>query len=125
MVTNIYFYRADGACRHMAATLYELEAFEKSSCTDGENQWMKRPRHHDIPVPICHLTIVKAKYATQANNTPKPHIDLFDPRLENQRQDITDDEKRHFALKVQEVRHKNIVSGCTVTGLCLNSFKGF
>ncbi|XP_076083877.1 uncharacterized protein LOC143054940 [Mytilus galloprovincialis] len=43
---------ADGACRHVGATLYEIEAFEVKSVTDGENQWKKRPRSHDCPVPI-------------------------------------------------------------------------
>nr|XP_034325261.1 uncharacterized protein LOC105329320 isoform X3 [Crassostrea gigas] len=50
----------DGACRHVSAALYELEAYEIKSVTDGENKWMKRPRSHDCPVPIKILKIVKA-----------------------------------------------------------------
>ena len=52
---------ADGACRHIAAVLYEIEAFDEKSSTDGENRWMKRPRCHECPVPIKRLKIVKAK----------------------------------------------------------------
>jgi hypothetical protein len=59
---SLYCFRADGACRHLAASLYALEAFEKKSVTDGENQWEKRPRHHDKAVSIDNLKIVKAKY---------------------------------------------------------------
>ena len=55
------WYSADGACRHIAAVLYEIEAFDEKSSTDGENRWMKRPRYHDCPVPIKRLKIVKAK----------------------------------------------------------------
>ena len=88
----------------MAAKLYELEAFEKQSCTEGENKWMKRPRHHDVPVPIRQLSVVKAKYAPQADyGAVKPHVDIYDPHLETQRQDITEDRKREFVLKLQEV----------------------
>lgn len=83
--------------------MYELEAFDLKSCTDGENQWMKRPRHHDVPVPIRHLTVVKAKYATMPNQSIKPHSDLYDPRPEQLRYTITDDKKREFGLKLQEV----------------------
>ena len=105
MVLLIFIYRADGACRHVAASLYELEAFEKKSCTEGDNQWMKRPRHHDIPVPVRNLSVVKAKYGPHADyGAVKPHVDLFDPRIENQRHDITEDGKREFALQLQQVR---------------------
>ena len=101
---NTIYFRADGACRDVAAALYEFEAFERKSCTDGENQWKKRPRH-DVPVPIRHLTVIKAKYASCAGyGAIKPHIDVFDPRLEHQRQGTTEDEKRDFALKLQEVK---------------------
>lgn len=101
----LYLCSSDGACRHVAAALYELEAFEKKSCTEGANQWMKRPRHHDIPVPIRQLTVVKAKFSQHVDyNLVKPHIDLFDPRPDAHRQPITDDRKREFGLKLQEVK---------------------
>lgn len=66
---------------------------------------MKRPRHHDIPVPIRNLSVVKAKYGPHADyGAVKPHVDLFDPRIENERHDITEDGKREFALQLQQVR---------------------
>ena len=108
LIKNNY-YRADGACRHVAAALYELEAFEKKSCTEGENRWAKRPRHHDVPVPVRQLTVVKAKYAPHVGyGALKPYIDVFDPRLDHHRQDVTEDDKRSFGLKLQEVKVKLI-----------------
>ena len=41
--------------------MYEIEAFDEKSSTEGENRWMKRPRYHDCPVPIERLKIVNAK----------------------------------------------------------------
>ena len=73
------------------------------SCTDGENQWLKRPRHHDVPVPIRNLTVRRAKYHQSDNDVVKPHSDLYDPRAEQHRNPISDEEKRKFGLKVQEV----------------------
>lgn len=40
VIVNV-FGGADGACRHLTAALYELEAFEIKSCTEGENKWAK------------------------------------------------------------------------------------
>lgn len=98
------FFSADGACRHVAAALYELEAFEKKSCKEGDNEWVKRPRHHDIPVPIRQLTVAKVKYVTKpGDGAMKPHIDVFDPRLENHRQPVTDGDKKEFGLRLQMV----------------------
>ena len=96
-------FRADGACRHLAAALYELEAFEVKSCTDGDNQWMKRPRHHDVPVPVRHLHVVRAKYHQVTEEKSKPHSDLFDPRASQHKDALTHDARREFSLKLQEV----------------------
>ncbi|CAG2246800.1 unnamed protein product [Mytilus edulis] len=85
---------ADGACRHLAAALYGLEAFKMKSSTDGENQWVKRPRHHDVPVPVHYLNVVRAKYHQVGNNMMKPHSDLYDSRAEQHRHQISDDQKR-------------------------------
>ncbi|XP_033727533.1 uncharacterized protein LOC117316860 [Pecten maximus] len=51
---------ARGACRHVGAVLYEVEAFEPKPGTEGESQWWKRqnaPNEQDCRVPIK-----KAKY---------------------------------------------------------------
>ncbi|XP_067652387.1 uncharacterized protein [Haliotis asinina] len=53
---------SDGACRHIAATLFDIEAFEKKSITDGPSLWTKRPRPHDEPVPLAHLKVKKISY---------------------------------------------------------------
>ncbi|XP_046570810.1 uncharacterized protein LOC124279052, partial [Haliotis rubra] len=52
---------SDGACRHIGAALYGIENVEPTSCTDGANQWMKRPRLHDAAVPVKNLTVLKGK----------------------------------------------------------------
>lgn len=69
------------ACRHLAAALYELEAFEIKSCTEGENKWAKRPRHHDVPVPIhnlimCEPHTIKLKQIGQCHIVTCPILDL-------------------------------------------------
>ena len=87
----------------MAAALYDLEAFEIKSCTEGENQWVKRARHHDAPVPVRNLNIVRAKYHGTESNRAVPHCDQYDPRSECDRQPLTDTQKRDFSLKLQEV----------------------
>ena len=53
--------RSDGACRHIAAALYEIEAFEKKSVTDGPSQWAKKARLQDETTRIQDLPICKAK----------------------------------------------------------------
>ncbi|CAC5410112.1 unnamed protein product [Mytilus coruscus] len=75
---------ADGAFKHVGATLYEIESFEVKSVTDGENQWKKRPRSHDCPVPIKQMKIMKARY----NEEPTmgfSGLHNFDPRSVDQR----------------------------------------
>ncbi|KAJ8306107.1 hypothetical protein KUTeg_016652 [Tegillarca granosa] len=73
---------ADGACRHIAAAFYELEAFDKVSCTEGENLWMKRPTCHDIPLPMTSLSVVKPTFG-MINQDEKvlPNINDYDLSL--------------------------------------------
>ena len=35
--------------------------------TEGESKWVKRHRHHDIPLSLRQLSVVKAKYASHAD----------------------------------------------------------
>ncbi|XP_062567898.1 uncharacterized protein LOC134230137 [Saccostrea cucullata] len=77
---------ADGGCRHIGATLYEIEAFEVNLVTDGGNLWSKRPRQHDCPVPIKQLKIMKARYTGVEYNQSDAHN--FDPRSVDQRQNV-------------------------------------
>jgi hypothetical protein len=56
-------------------------------------------------LPVRHLKIKKAKYFHDENDqlSEKPHIDVFDPRSEDHRYHMRDEEKREFGLKLQEV----------------------
>lgn len=56
-------YRSDGACRHVAASLYEVESYQNSvkSVTDGPVQWAKRARASDEPEPVSSLAIRSVK----------------------------------------------------------------
>lgn len=103
VIVNVLGGSADGACKHLAAALYELEAFEIKSCTEGENKWAKRPRHHDVPVPIRNLNIVRATYHQPGANRAMPYSVLYDPRPENLRQPISADSRKHFGLTLQEI----------------------
>lgn len=87
----------------MAASLFELEAFEIKSCTEGENQWQKRARNHDTPVPLRQLSLVKAKYGGNEKTAPQPFSDIFDPRTEGQREAISTEDIREFGLNIQHV----------------------
>lgn len=60
-------------------------------------------RHHDVPVPIRNMNIVRATYHQIEANRAMPYSDLYDPRPENLRQPISADSKRQFGLKLQEV----------------------
>ncbi len=55
--------RADGACRHLAAVLYEIESYmdKVKTCTDIPMAWTKKARQSDDPVEISNLVIKKAK----------------------------------------------------------------
>ena len=55
--------RSDGACRHVAACLYEIEAFERKSCTEGPVRWKRRSRQHDVATTLSKLVVKKARYA--------------------------------------------------------------
>ncbi|XP_062580916.1 uncharacterized protein LOC134242809 [Saccostrea cucullata] len=92
---------ADGGCRHIGATLYEIEAFDVKSVTDGDNLWVKRPRHHDCPVPIKQLKILKARYASVDYHQSAAHS--FDPRSVDQRQTYTEMEISEIAKNLREI----------------------
>lgn len=54
---------SDGACRHLAAVLYEIEAYmdKLKTCTDIPMPWVKKARQTDDPCEISQLVIKKAK----------------------------------------------------------------
>ncbi|XP_062596797.1 uncharacterized protein LOC134258287 [Saccostrea cucullata] len=92
---------ADGGCRHIGATLYEIEAFEVKSVADGGNLWAKRPRKHDCPVPIKQLKIMKARYTGVEYNQSDAHN--FDPRSVDQRQNYSEMEITKIARSLREI----------------------
>ena len=62
VVTKILkYFRADGACRHVAAALFEIEDFGKTSCTGGPNQWVRRSSGVCGPVPVAELKLSPVK----------------------------------------------------------------
>ena len=55
-------FSADGACRHIAASLYALEDFEKPSVTSGPCLWKRRALSQTEAVPIKKLRIESVGY---------------------------------------------------------------
>ena len=70
------FFRADGACRHAAAALFDLEATirrnELETCTSVPCVWVKRKRVTENAVPMEDLTIQKSEYGKEAKDYKKP-----------------------------------------------------
>ncbi|XP_063438313.1 uncharacterized protein LOC134719237 [Mytilus trossulus] len=96
---------ADGGCRHIGATLYEIEGFEAKSVTDGDNLWLKRARQHDCPVPIKKLKIMKARYSTadQADNGMQDGAHDFDPRSSDNRDDYGAEQMLNIARQLKAI----------------------
>ncbi|XP_070545636.1 uncharacterized protein [Ptychodera flava] len=92
---------ADGACRHVAAALYEVESFEKSSVTDGPCLWKRRPMEHDQPVPIKRLKIKQAHYSVPQLNTPQDSD--FDPRHPDDRTPLSQIQQELFAKGLAQI----------------------
>ncbi|XP_076099817.1 uncharacterized protein LOC143069191 isoform X2 [Mytilus galloprovincialis] len=93
---------ADGACRHVAACLYELEAFEKKSVTDGPCQWKKRKREHDEPVEVERMKIIKPRRMEACVSSADHVVSSFDPRQMVDR--AAEDEKiKQFASKLAQI----------------------
>ena len=70
------FFRADGACRHVAAGLFDLEATirrnELDTCTSVPCVWIKQKRLEENAVPMEHLKIQKSEYGKEQKNYMKP-----------------------------------------------------
>ena len=70
------FFRADGACRHVAAALFDLEATirrnELETCTSVPCVWVKRQRITENAVPMADLSIKKSEYGKEAKDCKKP-----------------------------------------------------
>ncbi|XP_067665894.1 uncharacterized protein [Haliotis asinina] len=95
---------SDGACRHIAATLFDIEAFEKKSITDGPSLWTKRPRPHDEPVPLAHLKVKKISYGqTLADTSSDYGQDTFDPRPISDRSNPSLEQVANFAASLHQI----------------------
>lgn len=103
---------ADGACRHVSATMYEIENFDKKSCTDGENLWKKRDTQKCIPTKIRN-TVIKRPNSFQ--NNLKPYADVFDPRPKHLRSSYPAEGERALGCELQ-----NISSNCQVLDVLLD-----
>lgn len=55
------YFRADGACRQVAAALFEIKDFEKTSSTDGPNLWIRRSGGVCGPAPVAQLRLSPVK----------------------------------------------------------------
>ncbi|XP_046561709.1 uncharacterized protein LOC124270720 [Haliotis rubra] len=98
------YFRSDGACRHIAATLFDIEAFEKKSVTDGPSLWTKRPRSHDEPVPLRHLKVKKISYGqTLADTNSDLGQENFDPRPISDRANPSLEQLADFAASLHQV----------------------
>ena len=70
------FFRANGACRHVAAALFDLEATirrnELDTCTSVPCMWIKRKRLEENAVPMERLKIQKSEYGKEHKDYMKP-----------------------------------------------------
>ncbi|XP_046567599.1 uncharacterized protein LOC124275939 [Haliotis rubra] len=95
---------SDGACRHIAATLFDIEAFEKKSVTDGPSLWTKRPSSHDEPVPLGHLKVKKISYGqTLADTNSDLGQENFDPRPISDRANPSLEQLADFAASLHQI----------------------
>ena len=84
-----------GACRHIAATLYEIKSCEISSCTTSHTA--------PLPVPVRMLDVTSDSFISSKATAFKPHADVYDPRLQE------------FCLKVDSLEKNEI--GMDIIGI--------
>ena len=100
---------SDQGCRHLGATLFELEDFlcnERQSVTQVPAYWNPKPQPIHQPIPLAQM---KTSHSTQRKGKKRviPYddswIDSFDPRPKRHRCDITADTKNDFAKKLATI----------------------
>ena len=73
-------YRIDGGCRHVAATLFEIEDFQndqlKSSVTSGKCLWVKKSKTTTEPVMATGLN---TSIINSDNHDKKPYVEMYNP----------------------------------------------
>ena len=100
---------ADQGCRHLGATLFELDDFlsnQRKSVTSVSAYWNPKPTPKNKPVPLLEMKVShghgkrnKRKVTAQDDSW----IDSFDPRPMKHRNEITLNEKMEFAQKRKKI----------------------
>ena len=100
---------ADQGCRHLGATLFELDDFlsnQRKSVTSVSAYWNPKPTPKNKPVPLLEMKVShghgkrnKRKVTAQDDSW----IDSFDPRPMKHRNEITLNEKLEFAQKLRKI----------------------
>jgi len=100
---------ADQGCRHLGATLFELDDFlsnQRKSVTSMSAYWNPKPTPKHKPVPISDMKISFSNVRKKKRKiTPYDDswIDSFDPRPMKQRREPTHEEKMDFARKLRKI----------------------
>ena len=97
---------ADQGCRHLGATLFELDDFlsnQRKSVTSLSAYWKPKPIPTLKPVPMSEMKVSQSSLMKKKRKiTPYDDswIDYFDPRPMKGRKEITHKEKIDFANKL-------------------------
>ena len=79
---DIFFYRLDGNCRHIAVALFNLEhtarVNELKSCTSGQCEWVRRAKPNTNSCPLQDLKLSKTEHGKQQKVYPA--LEEFEPR---------------------------------------------
>ena len=100
---------ADQGCRHLGATLFELDDFlsnQRKSVTSMSLYWNPKPTPKHEPVPISEMKISFSNFRKKKRKvTPSDDswIDSFDPRPMKQGRETTFQEKVDFATKLRKI----------------------
>lgn len=79
-----FFNRADGACRHIGASLIDLEATLRenvtTTCTGRKCAWKQRKRTHEGMTKALEMDFTKPTISKESKKRLKPRCDVYDPR---------------------------------------------
>jgi hypothetical protein len=106
----------DQGCRHLGATLFELDEFlssERCSVTSLPAYWNPKPKPETKPIPYLEMKLFHCEGLNskrKITNYDDSWIDSFDPRPTKQRKDISPEDKMSFAKKLQDIdEHSGIL----------------
>ena len=79
-----FLIRADGACRHIGASLIDLEATLRENvvitCTGRKCTWKQRKRTHEGMTQALDMDFTKPTMNKEKKKRLKPRCDTYDPR---------------------------------------------